>query len=231
MRRVLLAGAALIAFWPAGAARAADTAQNWSGIYIGVHAGAGWGAKRWFEDGSLGVPGILRSSYDISGWLAGGQVGFNLQTGRAVFGVELDAGASGISGRQGVCYVGFGLQSCDSRINSIITIAGRIGWTFDRLLAYAKVGYGWLDERHNNPFPGLGVWTASEMRNGLVAGAGFEYALSNPWSLKLEYNHFGLGTRNLQFTGPIPGNVFGADIRQSLGLVKIGLNYRFNPIR
>jgi len=238
---MLLAAAALIVPAATGPARAADmpakapaaaySPYNWSGLYIGLHVGAGRGSKRWLEDGSLGIPGIERSAYDVSGWLGGGQAGYNLQTGRVVIGLELDVSATGIRGSQGLCYVGFGPQSCDSRIDWITTVAGRVGWTFDRALLYAKGGFAWLGEKHNNPFPGFGVWTASETRHGWMLGAGIEYAFSSPWSLKLEYNYFGLGTRNLGFTGPIPGNVFGADIRQRLDVVKVGVNYRFNQIR
>ena len=54
---------------------------NWTGFYLGLHAGGGWGKKSWSDPILFGDLG----SHNVSGGLAGGQVGFNYQAGPAVF--------------------------------------------------------------------------------------------------------------------------------------------------
>src|SRR6478609_10580168 len=53
---------------------------NWTGFYLGANAGYGWGNSNEFA----AVFGT-RANFDISGGLAGGQVGYNWQTGAWVF--------------------------------------------------------------------------------------------------------------------------------------------------
>ena len=82
-----LTAAALGAFVPAGAVFAADLSvkaapvvpayYDWSGVYVGVHAGYGGGMKDWFGDFS--------ADFTARGFLGGGQVGINRQIGSLVF--------------------------------------------------------------------------------------------------------------------------------------------------
>src|SRR3954449_5008687 len=62
-------------------------AYNWSGFYLGGHAGGVWGDKDWTDVTSPAAPFNLRSG-DMSGFLAGGQVGVNWQVNNIVFGIE-----------------------------------------------------------------------------------------------------------------------------------------------
>ena len=48
------------------------------------------------------------------------------------------------------------------------------------------------------------------------------------WSLLVEYDHYGFGTRNLTFIDPNQPNspaTFG--VKQDVDAVKVGVNYRF----
>ena len=104
MKRILLSSVALIAL-AVSSASAADLPRkapapvmveppfSWSGFYIGAHVG---GAKverclSIFEfDGEACV--------DRTGWLGGGQIGFNWQAGQVVFGVEFSGSLSDLGG-------------------------------------------------------------------------------------------------------------------------------------
>ncbi len=54
----------------------AAAVYNWTGFYLGANAGYGWG----HSDEFAAVFGT-RANFDISGGLAGGQVGYNWQAG------------------------------------------------------------------------------------------------------------------------------------------------------
>ena len=55
---------------------------NWSGFYIGAHGGGGW------SDRCFSFLGVADGCHDADGWVGGGQIGFNMQSGQFVFGVE-----------------------------------------------------------------------------------------------------------------------------------------------
>src|SRR5262245_54695621 len=58
-------------------------AYDWSGFYMGIHAGYGWG------DTSFTMPGFAGTSeYDANGFVGGGHVGINWQPNQFVFGIE-----------------------------------------------------------------------------------------------------------------------------------------------
>ena len=63
---------------------------------------------------------------------------------------------------------------------------------------------------------------------GWIVGAGIEYALSNYWSTKLEYNYYDFGNRTTAFvTAQAPGGASAVDIAQRINAIKFGLNYNF----
>ena len=63
------------------------------GIYVGGHVGGGWGEKDWV---AVGVAPL--GSHDVDGFLGGGQLGFNYQTGPWVFGAEVDFSWADLNG-------------------------------------------------------------------------------------------------------------------------------------
>src|SRR5437660_6281355 len=70
--------------WPLDAA-----IYDWTGFYIGAHGGGGWGSKDVsappFPFGGATIT-PASSTNNISGWLAGGQIGYNFQGGPGPFG-------------------------------------------------------------------------------------------------------------------------------------------------
>ena len=86
MKKRLLAASCLVSFLAINPAAAADLAArpyakapiapaavyNWTGFYLGANAGYGWGRS----DERATAFGT-RANVDISGGLAGGQVGYN----------------------------------------------------------------------------------------------------------------------------------------------------------
>ena len=115
MQRHLLSFATAVTFTLASAATvlAADLARpvykapppapvsyDWTGFYIGAHVGGAWTDTNWFYACSatnllIASPcNLEQGGHSASSWLAGGQVGFNYQVGRFVWGIEADFSAT-----------------------------------------------------------------------------------------------------------------------------------------
>jgi len=222
---------------------------SWTGFYIGGHAGYGWGDKKWSDFFDPINPTDRTSgpdaNYHVNGPLGGGQIGYNFQYGWTVFGIEADASAADIKGFGNndpftiLGPSGFGCLDlnggCTTKIDSLGTITGRLGVAVDRVLLYAKGGGAWVHEKHtvrafdtqlpNDPSVNF-TSTTSQTRWGWTAGAGVEYALSNTWSAKLEYNYLDFGKDQVSFTLPPGGFGVGGTLHQTMHVVKAGLNYR-----
>ena len=112
-----------------------------------------------------------------------------------------------------------------SRIKSLATVTGRIGYAWDRFLGYVKGGGAWeRDEYHISDALGTFL-TASETRSGWTVGVGGEYAFTNYLSGFVEYNYYDFGSRDNTFTGLIGTTVI--DIKETKSVVRAGLNWRF----
>ena len=68
-----------------------------------------------------------------------------------------------------------------------------------------------------------------ETRLGWTAGAGVEWAFSNIWSVKVEYDFYGLGNRSVTFINLTSGNIGPENIRQNIHAIMLGINFRVWP--
>jgi opacity protein-like surface antigen len=124
-----------------------------------------------------------------------------------------------------------GVANCTVKLDSMGTVAARLGWAFDRLLIYGKGGAAWTNDgwqmllmMTDKPL----LFSTNELRWGWMAGVGVEYAFTDNWSAKIEYNHMDLGMDSLRYTDTATGNVYiDANFKQRIDIVKFGVNYRF----
>jgi outer membrane immunogenic protein len=125
----------------------------------------------------------------------------------------------------------FQIVSNDTRLT---TVAARLGFAFDRALFYGKVGGGWVS---NNGFTVTDLTTlqafagdTSHTLSGWMAGGGIEYAFTDYWSGKFEYDFIGLGSRTFTLPGVIIPALAGNTItsNNNVQMVKAGINYRFS---
>jgi outer membrane immunogenic protein len=217
---------------PSAPAPVRAAGYDWSGLYLGGQGGYGWGRKTWLSFDPA-------QTYDVSGWVGGGQVGFNAQAGRVVLGVEAEGLWSNIDGD-----VSFnsGTTSIElaTRVRWLAMVTGRVGYAYwDRWLPYLKAGVAFAEDRHDQTNIATTFTTSTvsspgkQMRNGWVIGGGTEYAFAGNWSIRVEYNYVDFGTRTdemiaVQTAGGVSQNVgLTNEIKQHLHLVKLGLNYRF----
>ena len=221
MKKLLLATAALMALGVAAPASAADMPvkaappppvapiYNWTGFYIGAHVGGAWSDTDWFyaccaTNLLIAAPcGLAQGGHSGSSWLAGGQVGFNYQVGRFVWGIEADFSATDIKGSN--LDVAFPTQEfLHSRTDFIGTVAPRVGVAWDRVLLYAKGGVAWAHDDYSatltpnfGPLAGFEFQTGDATRWGWMVGVGIEYAFAQNWSVKAEYNYMDFGTERI----------------------------------
>ena len=192
--------------------------SSWTGLYIGVHAGTGWGTTE-SEFTNFAFP---ISQTQSNGFLGGVQAGYNLQLSPAVvIGVEGDISGTGIKGTS-PCLV-FG--ACSTDHDWIATVAGRFGVTYDRALFYVKGGVAWAQTTYTGTFNFFGrsvTTSVDETRLGALFGTGIEYAFLPGWSAKFEYNYIDFGKDDFSFGG----GVNNVAIQEKTHLVKAGLNYR-----
>ena len=77
---------------------------TWTGFYFGGHGGGGWGhtdvngSPYRVTSRGEGVIAPLPVGIDVSGWLAGGQIGANYQAGSWVLGAEADVSGADLTG-------------------------------------------------------------------------------------------------------------------------------------
>ena len=103
-------------------------------------------------------------------------------------------------------------------------MTGRIGAAFDRLLVYGKGGVAFAEDKSTFTPVGGATATDTTTRVGWTAGAGLEYALTDNWSVRAEYDYLGFGSKQLSFATPVTTN---ADL--NVQEVKAGFDYKFGP--
>ena len=204
MKKLITAIAAAALLGVVGQASAADIAArpmytkapvlqtyNWTGAYVGINGGWGTG-----------------NGIDTSGGFVGGTLGYNWQAGQTVFGLETDIAWSGIDGSGTI-----GGVPVTSGTDWFGTVRGRVGYAWDRVMPFVAGGLAYGNVNARSPFGSVDTTNA-----GWTLGGGVEFALSGPWTAKVEYLHLDLGT----------ANVVGASSQDfTADLVRAGLNYRF----
>jgi opacity protein-like surface antigen len=78
----------------------------------------------------------------------------------------------------------------------------------------------------NGPIFGSGSTSLAAW--GWTVGGGIEYALTNTWSALLEYDYIDIGSVAVAFPGVAVINTQNIAVRQSIDIVKVGVNYRFD---
>ncbi len=215
---------------------------NWTGFYVGGFAGIEYGKT---DMRFVTPPPIIGNNPRVMGALGGFELGYNYQfANHVVVGVEGDIGASNLNGAK-TCSNEQNLAlllTCRDSSNWMATVAGRLGYSWDRTLFYVKAGGAWADDRTSTscifgPLSGVvGVcvnavgapttgFNSSGTRSGWLVGYGTEFDLGKNWSAKAEYDYIDLGSR----TATMSDGVTVMRDSGAISQVKIGVNYRFTP--
>lgn len=259
----VMLGVVLFALTPPVSARAADlgahtgasakdpiyaaASHDWSGPYLGVHAGFG-SAEVSSRDGGTHIKNppfgafscgpALTGNYcnvpfelDAGGALGGVQLGYNAQSGGFLIGVEGELGWLDISETETLIRPSHDRDVLSADYGWYGAFTLRAGLIHERALFYVKGGLGFarieteaadLDVNKASGqfeiFPGS-LTRDSGVETGWALGGGIEYALSEDLSVKAEYLYMDFGSsRSVSPQGDI------YEHEHALHTAKLGLN-------
>jgi outer membrane immunogenic protein len=191
---------------PIKAPRYVEPASNWSGWYIGAHAGAAW------QQASTDI--LTGYTFSKTAFIGGGQLGYNWQHGNFVFGLEGDI--SGLSGKNTLSKFGYELARGDIRWLS--TVRSRFGLAVGDTMAYMTAGVAFGGVK-NSLFEGQ--YSSSKTKVGWTVGGGVEHMLNRNWTIGLEGLFVDLGRSNVRV------NSKSSTFSNQAVIGRVKLNYKF----
>src|SRR5664280_443987 len=183
-------------------------AYNWTGLYVGGHAGYGWGSNQsTATSATTSFPvGFVFDRANMTGGLGGGQLGFNYQVANWVFGIEGDYSWADIKGDESSVSPLITTHTIsNSKLTWLATATGRVGYAWNNWLPYVKGG---------------AAWTHNDANTSTIN-----------WSARLEYDFLDFGTASVGRTftsGSLIGTTATRDNELHVHVIKAALNYRFN---
>jgi outer membrane immunogenic protein len=229
-------------------------AYTWSGCYVGASAGTSYGTSQHIANAgsTFNAPGTvgnvipagtnITDSFNVSGFIGGGQAGCNWQWGVWVFGIEGDGSATNKSGQDferplvplGGAGSAFFISETQERW--LVTARAKLGltgwgWFGDKTLLYVTGGGAWAKidaSEWDTRAPQAFAHQESNIRSGWTVGAGLEYALGYGWSVKSEYLYVQFDDYTT-FTSPPfnTGIVSPRTVKLNDHIFRAGMNYKF----
>lgn len=231
---------------------AVSPAYDWSGFYVGVHAGYTFG-----EDDNVDTtgqaagnianvaggarPGQVRLERD--GFIGGGQAGYNWQvTPNWVLGLETDISYVDIRRDVNVVTaplapgVGSLNNTFRSRMEYFGTVRGRVGYVWDRTMVYATGGLAYGEVDNNVAFFGTAgqlqfAGNTRRTETGYTVGGGVEHGIAPNWTVKAEYLYYDLRDTTVNVAlvpgGGGGGTGYNSRFENDGHIVRAGLNYKF----
>jgi outer membrane immunogenic protein len=196
---------------PTNAFASPVSVTQWSGFYAGVNGGFGWGTTE-------NSPAFAGGDEDnnSSGWLLGGQIGYNMDMGGFVVGGEADLQWASIGYEDDAP----GGGDFDATTDLFGTIRARAGVPIGQVMPYATLG---LAYGRGSATVEDGVSTTQRANHfGWTAGVGLEAMATSNLSLRAEYLYVDLGEQEYNGLG-----IGDRDIAQRFGVIRAGVNYKF----
>lgn len=233
---------------------------SWTGFYIGGNVGGSWGdVPEVFNlpaaPASPLVPGGI-AAFSVSNTahstslIGGGQIGFNYQINQIVLGAEADLDwrhnsndfSCPVVSPTGCVPASASILSLHDEQNWLGTVRGRLGIAFNRVLLYGTGGLAYGNVQHTlneTQLTGIGGTTLASMilsdnttRTGWAAGVGAEYAITDQWSIGVEWLHVDLGSTTLNNPGVTINTVAftpsSATFTDRSDIVRGRIDWRFN---
>jgi outer membrane immunogenic protein len=189
---------------------------NWTGAYVGINGGGGFGRSTWTS-----TPDGTSGTYDPSGGLIGGTFGYNLQGADSlVLGGEVDIAATSFKGTipAAAC-----LPGCEITSPWLASARLRFGYSLGDIMPIMPyITFGASIGRLVANTSGAPFGTERANNLSWTVGGGAEFVLSGPWTAKVEYLYVDLSGISCSVAcggGPISINL-------NENIVRVGINYR-----
>jgi len=199
----------------------APLAYNWTGIYLGLNGGWGWGTQ---DPLNVITDRFDQFGMNISGGMVGGTLGAQVQVAHVVLGLEADLDWANIRGSgtitPSILGVPLSTFQTSTKIDWIGTARARIGYAENNWLWYLTGGLTLAEAKTDltNVTGGITCGTANEpfcsgssKKVGAAAGLGFEYGITPNLSAKVEYLYMTAVSTEIS----------------KINSIRLGLNYRF----
>jgi outer membrane immunogenic protein len=210
---------------PIKAPRYVEQPASWAGWYIGGNVGGAWQQTTTSTHCNFSCysPGLAydNNTFSKSGFIGGGQIGYNWQHGNFVFGLEGDI--SGLSNKNTGERQEFSGYQYSSRISWLSTVRGRFGLAVGDTMAYLTAGVAIAGVKNTIDVGGGFSYSSTKTRTGWTVGGGVEHMLNRNWTIGLEALFVDLGRSNTSFA-------FGEKTSRFQNQAVIGrlkLNYKF----
>jgi outer membrane immunogenic protein len=192
---------------------------NWSGFYIGGHAGYGSG------DVTVSAGGF-EVSRDGNGFVGGLQTGFNWQSGRWVFGIEGSVSFFNNDDSGACAFAAFpAVVTCDTEVKHFWRAGGRVGIAAGdtgNWLLYATGGFARLQFKTSGLTAAGVVFESNTVHHhGWYGGAGFEWGVAPNFTIGVEGYYASLGNES-------QGIVFTRNVDIDFFVVQARASYKFN---
>jgi outer membrane immunogenic protein len=236
----VLAGPAVAADLPLERPASFAARFNWTSCYLGGHLGGGFGTKditdpvQLVQDQFAGAPvttGVTTVSPKPSGVVIGGQIGCDYQFSSPLV-VGIEGAASGTT-MKNTTSVGLPLGNPDTAAvkattDFLASVTGRVGYAADNVLLYAKGGVALAGDKYDvtGSFTGIPfAFEGLQNRVGWTVGGGVDWAFAQHWSASVEYDYYQFGHGSVTMSDPVNVLAGPVDVRQSIQVVKVGLNF------
>ena len=186
---------------------------DWTGFYIGgfggykfangdidLDLGGDWNTYPGSDEKAALEP-VASRNLDFGGGEAGGLIGFNYQVHHWVFGAEATGAGLWLSDSHHAVAGVINDYDVDTSVetNYLVTVGPRVGYALCRWLPYVTggVAIGNIDFDQGlfivgNPDFGQGG-SKTETEVGWMVGCGLEYAITNHWRVRGQYQYVDLG--------------------------------------
>jgi len=222
-------------------------AYDWTGFYIGGNVGGHWGFDKITTstdtDGGFGAAGAaaIDAASPVTlhpkGFIGGVQAGYNLEGSGGVWGIEVDANWLGGSATRSLTIPSIAplaVMTNTAQATFLSTFRMRWGTTVlsDRSMLFLTAGFVLETLKTTDTMSQLGVITStssSTLQPGLAAGGGFEYALTDNLSAKVEYLYVAIKRVNSNITPTVAGtpDVIAVTHDYTDNIGRFGLNFKF----
>jgi high affinity Mn2+ porin len=222
-------------------------AYDWSGFYLGGHAGYRWASADFFGPAYGFDPGIgtvsfpARSeTYRLNGGIIGVQAGYNVMITPTIL-AGLEGDWTWGSSRDGTAGGFIVVNASDSfsfvsqvRLTWQATIRGRLGivngpWLFYGTGGAAFTRVNWTDNSTfliNGTPSAFSLSDAGNTLTGVAMGGGAEYMWMLNWIARIEYLYENFGNASVPFgLGPQVGTLDLRDVSK----LRIAISYKFHP--